>query len=175
MDSLPTTSDLDHCTTPTRNPESRRRLGLASFQRPDRMDTRQGNLQSYTLTVLHSTSGLIRISAEPPTASICVETSRPRNNGCWRSGTDVRMAQLDVIHSCTNSTTSSSREEDQRPCDMVGYCTSVAGPSLVSTLTGYARQLVDLPAITPTSEKTIYLPFSPETKHPSWKTLKMVV
>ena len=38
-----------------------------------------------------------------------------------------------------NNTTSSRHEEDQRPCNMLGYCTSVDWPSLVLTLTGYAR------------------------------------
>ena len=102
MNSLPTTSDVRYSTTPTRNPELWRRLGLASFQRPNRMDTWQVNLQSYTQTVFYSTSGPIRISAEPPAASLCVEISRPRSNGCGHA--DVRMAQLDVIHSCTNNT-----------------------------------------------------------------------
>ena len=173
MGSLPSKQHMDNSPTPSWNSECRCGLGLTSLQRTHGVDSGQVHFHTYSKKILHSTSRYVCISTESLTTEICVTTPRSRGDECGCN--DLAIEQMDIIHSPPPSIVMlpcilKKIREDQATCLLI------APNWLAQTWYPLMLQLfIDIPAILPMSEHSIYLPFNRQARHPLWRALKLAV
>ena len=105
---------------------------------------------------------------------ICVTTPRSRGDECGCN--DLAMEQMDIIHSpppppiVMLPRILKKIREDQVTCLLIApnWPAQTWYPLLL-------QLLINIPAILPMSEHTIYLPFNRQARHPLWRTLKLAV
>ena len=175
MGSLPSEQHMDNSTTPSWNSECRCGLGLQSLQRTHGMDSGQVNIHTYSKKIYTSQVDLLAsrlnhqlpkyVSQHPDPEAMSVDAMHMTLQ--WNKWTSFIHPPPPIV---MRPRILKKIREDQSTCLLIApnWPAQTWYPLLL-------QLLIDIPAILPMSEHTIYLPFNRQAGHPLWRTLKLAV